>query len=145
MFSLKTLIIACSFYLPFAFAGTGVTPPNPLIPVLELAGKDLAAVEKVVGKSEACDKVKYGQLCVFGSAGLEIVFIDGKADWITYNNPANLLYKAQSITNFGFELTDPTRQNEFSMEWKGINGMKSVTFFPNGEVIAYVLVKSKTD
>ncbi len=56
-----------------------------LFDIPKLAGKTEAEVEALLGEPVACSLAKSARNCSFRENEIEIVFIDGKADWITIN------------------------------------------------------------
>ena len=56
-----------------------------LFDIPKLAGKTEAEIEKLLGESVFCSKAESALNCSFQENEIEIVFIDGKADWITVN------------------------------------------------------------
>lgn len=60
-------------------------PAGVLFDIPKLAGKTQAEVEVLLGEPIFCAKSESALNCSFQEDEIEIVFIDGKADWITVN------------------------------------------------------------
>ncbi|MDO9167924.1 MAG: hypothetical protein Q7U18_02340 [Methylobacter sp.] len=60
-------------------------PAGVLFDIPKLAGKTQAEVEVLLGEPVFCAKSESALNCSFQEDEIEIVFIDGKADWITVN------------------------------------------------------------
>lgn len=86
-----TVLVLCLIILAV------LTPPKPTLPQLnaqeaaagvlyniqKLAGKNEAQVETLLGEPVFCANSESTRNCSFRENEIEIVFIDGKADWIT--------------------------------------------------------------
>ncbi len=130
---------------PFAsLAGTGVTPPDSLN-ILAIAGKDKSSVAKTLGEPSECSQIKYGEKCIYPGPEIDVVFIKGKADWITLNKTSELDFKPETITKLGLESAKPSWNNEHEIRWEGIQGLKLVKLAPSGEKIFFIYVKVSTD
>jgi len=65
---------------------TGAAPAaGVLFDIPKLAGKTETEIEKLLGEPVFCSKAESALNCSFQENEIEIVFIDGKADWITVN------------------------------------------------------------
>ncbi len=56
---------------------------EPIVDVLKIAGKSESEVTSYLGAPKSCGKSKYGNKCQYTKGETEVVFINGKADWIT--------------------------------------------------------------
>lgn len=86
----------------------------------QVAGKPKAAVEKVLGKADACETVspsKVGKVpkCVFKGGRVEVVFINGKADWITVRAPS-VRFDQEALAALGCRLGSRTSQRLYHAE-----------------------------
>lgn len=118
--------------------------------LVQVAGKPKPAVEKVLGKADSCGTVspsKVGKVpkCVFQGGKIEVVFIDGKADWITVYTPG-VRFDQDAIAALGLAVRKPDFSNAFTMRWKGIGGYREVAAFPGaGNEVDYLYVRAATD
>lgn len=62
--------------------------------VTALAGKSEKEVAEVLGKPGTCSKIKNGPKCEHKDGQLEVVFIKGRADWITVNGLGKVPFSA---------------------------------------------------
>lgn len=105
---------------------------------MQIIGRNLADVEKVLGKIESSEMVKPSRTpckpngCLkgyFDNGGCEIVFIEGVADWITLNNTNNLAI-AEFISYWGLEQIKPDFSNpDLVLRYYNVYGMKEVAIF----------------
>lgn len=104
--------------------------------ILNIANMPLDSVEKHLGAATKMEDVspsntpcppcpKYS----FQNGGIEIVFINGVADWITIKN-LNAKYSNCSIDELGpFDCTNRTFKSDVQMRWENIRGIKVITLF----------------
>jgi hypothetical protein len=57
----------------------------PIVEIKRIAGKPEAEVSKALGPSAKCETIKQGKRCAYRDGQVEVVFIGGKADWMTIN------------------------------------------------------------
>jgi len=112
--------------------------------ILNLVGQNKKSVERVVGKAESCEKSKYGEKCYYRGGSLEIVFIEGQADWFTVY-PSNALYLQDCIEQIGLKSRKPDAQASGSMKWLGLDGLLEVQAFRGSKgYVDYLYVKART-
>ncbi len=116
-----------------------------LLDVLKLAGKTKDDVATMIGSPLQCSSIKYGEKCAYEIAETEIVFIDGKADWITIEGIDAVPYSSDAIEVFGFKPADPSFENTFTMRWNNIEGLLSVSLFKGAKNSDYAYIKSYTE
>jgi hypothetical protein len=127
---------------------------NTIVNLSSISGKTLAEVEAVLGKAESTEKASpSGTPCkenpcdkaFFQSGKYEIVFINGKADWITINNLSEYTLSETNIELLGFTLTPPVSSNTTVIRWEDVDGIGQVSFFNNGSgKIDYANIKVAT-
>lgn len=142
---LRVLIITALSAILFAGAANATG-----LDLAQVAGKPKAAVEKVLGKADSCGTVspsKVGKVpkCIFQGGKVEIVFIDGKADWITVHEPG-VRFDQDAIAALGLAVRKPDFSNAFTMRWKGIGRYREVAAFAGaGNEVDYLYVRAATD
>ncbi|WP_020560490.1 hypothetical protein [Thiofilum flexile] len=113
------------------------------IPQIVLSSK--ADVDRLLGTASHCEKVKYGNKCYYQPMSTEIVFIDGKADWITVNNLESAVYDKSALKLMGLEPMEPDISNESVIAWKNKQGLLEVLLFPaSANKVFYAFIKAKT-
>ncbi|MFV8359715.1 hypothetical protein [Flavobacterium sp. LS1P3] len=125
-----------------------------IIDVKTIIGKTESEIEKILGKAENSEKISPSNTpckdipCekkFYQKNKFEIVFIDGKSDWITINNISNFDFNSENITLLGLSSTVPSFENTISIKWNDIENINDVTFFNNGEnKIEYIYIKGYT-
>lgn len=133
-----TIFISALFLLGSAIAA------EPVVKILDIAGKSKSTVASVLGKAKSCTSGKYGEKCIYEKGQIEIVFIKGKADWITVEALDHISFDSSSLTALGLNGTEPTFKNANTMRWDGINGLLEVSIFPAGKIVDYAYIKTNT-
>lgn len=152
-------------------ASVAVTPPAPASPadppkvegpwieLTSIIGRDQGAVDGALGAPSACESVSPSKVgksskCSYRDGNVEVVFIKGKADWITVYGtdsraPASALdvsFDAASLAQLGLS-GSPTATSPIGVFWKGsVQGTREVTMFgQKGGKVSYFYVKAFTD
>lgn len=125
-----------------------------IIDVRTIVGKTEIEIEKILGKTESSEKVSpSGTPCkntpcekkFYQKNKFEIVYIDGKSDWITINDVSTFTFNAENIILLGLSSTTPSSENTNVIKWNDIENINEVTFFNNGEdKIDYIYIKAVT-
>jgi hypothetical protein len=125
-----------------------------IIDVKTIIGKSETEIEKVLGTAENSEKVSPSNTpckdipCnkkFYQKNKFEIVFIDGKSDWITINNTSNFEFDSENIALLGLLPTEPNYENNISKKWNDIENINDITYFNNGEnKIDYIYIKTYT-
>ncbi|MBM3263054.1 MAG: hypothetical protein FJY97_06460 [candidate division Zixibacteria bacterium] len=108
-----------------------------------IATKSQAEVAKLLGSPTSQSKSKYGAKCVYSKGAIEIVFINGKADWITVYLP-NASYSKEALAFLKLPVKSPTFSNANVIRWTNLPGLLEVSIFPSGNKVDYEYIKVKT-
>lgn len=136
---MKTLILTISILLFTASAFAA-----PVVDVLKIAGKSKNAVASVLGNELSCGKSKYGEKCQYQKGETEIVFINGKADWITIEGIDHLPFSSKALDAIGLKNTKPTFSNGSTLRWSSIQGLMEVSIFKGASTSDYAYIKVRT-
>jgi hypothetical protein len=124
-----------SFFAAAVFVFAGYVSAAPVVDVPQIAGQEPAVVEKALGKGIAGEKTKYGKRLLYKGGKVEIIYINGKADWITVNDLGYLAFDESAPKALGFELRKPTFKNSMVMRWEPAGKLISLSVFElNGRV-----------
>lgn len=124
-----------------AFALPVLAEEKPLIAnVPALAHASQAEVEQRLGKAEFCRKASYGLSCRFTPRGVEVAFVDGKAERIVINDLDNVAFDKNIITQLGFQAQEPNEVTEEVMRWTQLPGIAEVSVFPFKESVDHALI-----
>ena len=125
---------------------TLVASAAPILDIRTIAGKAAADVSKVLGKPTGQEKTKYGPKSIYKDGKIEVVFINGKADWITVSGMSNVPFDANAIEALGLPPETPDLRNAIVVAWEPHSLYYSVLIFSDtkGKVFyAYIRVATK--
>ncbi|PKN07740.1 MAG: hypothetical protein CVU73_09980 [Deltaproteobacteria bacterium HGW-Deltaproteobacteria-8] len=130
-----------------SFALAGVT--SPLVDIPLIAGKNEASVAKILGKPKGSEKTKFGPKKIYKlSLGgkVEVVYIQGKADWITVTPGVGTLvsFGPEAIRMVGLPSATPSFHNKATIRWSNVNGLLEISIFPAGKNVFYWYIKART-
>ena len=121
-----------------------------IIDLMTIAGRTPAEVARVLGRPTKIEKVKpFGTGCnpcdkVYYKGGMfEIVYIRGRADWITIKNLKGVPMNKYALPHFGLPIKDPTQGNE-NIEWTNFSSLVKIVLFSYQGKADYLYVKVNT-
>jgi hypothetical protein len=117
-----------------------------VIDVSKIVGKAEAEIAKMLDEPGACSKVEQGRKCSYVAGDMEIVFINGKADWITVDGISGAPFNKDSISLLGFNPIIPDASNADIITWLNKYDCLSIVFLPgsNGK-ISYAYIRHRTE
>ncbi len=134
---------------PIAYLLTTLIPAitnadEMLIDIPSIAGKTKAQVSDLIGKPLSCSDSKYGEKCQYKVGETEIIFIQGKADWITVEGLDDMAFDEKTLSALGLPSKKPTFVNPYRKRWELHNGLKSVSRFKGSSNADYAYIKAFT-
>jgi len=123
---------------------TGLVQAEPIVDITKIAGKGESEVARYLNKPISCSKSKYGKNCQYKKGETEIVFIQGKADWITVEGIDNIPFSKAALIALGLKETRPSFSNNYTMRWESIEGIREVSLFKGNSSSDYAYIKVKT-
>jgi len=126
------------------FIVTGLAHAEPIVDVTKIAGKSEKQVAAYLGAPSSCGKSKYGKKCQYHKGQTEVVFIYGKADWITVEEIDQVPFSKAGLGALGLKEATPTFSNAFTMRWEQIQGLREVSLFKGATASDYAYIKVKT-
>ncbi len=117
-------------------------PVTPLVNLPGFAGKPRAEAEQALGASQACQVALHSQRCNYANR-VEVVYIDGRADWITVSFPyGRYPLEPRSLGLLGLPVSEPQAGDENQMNWTDIKGLRSLQMVgdENGALFARIKV-----
>jgi len=136
---MKSTLLALIFFLI-----PGIALAQNVVDILKIAGKSKAEVGSYLGKPTSCGNSKYGEKCTYVKGETEIVFIKGKADWITVEGIDHIPFASSALTAIGLKEQRPSFQNDFTLRWQGIQGLMEVSIFKGSSSADYAYIKVAT-
>ena len=132
--------------------------PRFYLDVPALLGLDEKAAGQMLGAPVACEAVNPSgatgsRRCDYREGNIEVVFIHGKADWITIYGPGDSRaadtclrapFSAAAIERVNLVGT-PTATSPIGLFWVGsVPGIRKVSVFGRGDELGYIYVKGYT-
>ena len=131
---------------------TPATAPTVLIvDITKLVGRSREDVKTQLGEPTSCEEIKPARVgpsptCLYNGDTIEVVFINGKADWITVNGLSKLEFSDAALGSFGLSATKPSFDSPNVLRWTSLPGLHEVSLFPGqGRKSDYLYVKAVTD
>jgi hypothetical protein len=128
--------------------------------LLRVAGASRKEMQQILGPASSWEQIEYSSWGpsysrsvytapkgLYLDGAVEIVFIGGKADWITVY-PQGLEYSPDAVAKYlGLTWAPPYVSNRFTIRWEGIQGLLEVAAFPQSEssaLVRYLYIQAKT-
>lgn len=134
---LNTIICSGLFALDTAHAA-------PKLDVTKIVGKNMKQVAGMLGKPGRCREAKHGPKCQYRDGQVEIVFIDGKADWISVNGLEEVPFTDEAIQIIGLAPRSPSFSSPFVKRWTTVPGISEVSIFKGRVGCDYAYLKVHT-
>lgn len=147
--------VASSLPHPDASETGSVSPPlearTVILDLKQVAGRSEAEVASVLGDPTATDTARAGGRSfpkrIYRDGDIEIVFVEGLADWLTIFGEGKLPFSNEALPALGLAEARPTFSNPAAViRWENISGIREVSVFPGqGRYAhyAYVLVNTE--
>ena len=116
-----------------------------IIDVTKIAGKTESEVSAHIGQPSSCGNSKHGKKCQYEKGETEIVFINGKADWITVEGFDQTPFSKLALSALGLKDARPSFSNNFTLRWNSIQGLLEVSVFKGASASDYAYIKVKTE
>ena len=137
---MKRIILILGLLLPM-----GVVQAEAVVDITQVAGKTESEVSTYLGDPTSCANSKHGNKCQYTKGEMEIVFIGGKADWITVEGIDGVPFSKAALGALGLSEAPPSFSNQFTMRWERIQGLREVALFKGGATSDYAYIKVKTE
>jgi len=122
---------------------------SPIVDIPLLVGKDEASVAKILGKPTSSGRTKYGPKMTYkvtSRGEVEVVYIQGKADWITVTPSVGspVPYGPDAIRMIGLPSSTPSFRSPATIRWSNVNGLLEISVFPAGQNVGNWYIKART-
>ncbi|MDD3762026.1 MAG: hypothetical protein PHP86_01885 [Nevskiales bacterium] len=126
-----------------AFETGAVEAGVPLqVDVTAFAGRPRAVVESLLGRPQGCEASMYGERCRYARE-VEIVYVDGRADWMTVRYPYGRIALAPAaLAAIGLSPVEPHQVGSFSLRWQAIGGLHDVELVGDESGVLYARIKA---
>ena len=128
----------------FEPAAPGATAASA-VSLSAIAGKTRDEVREVLGEPQRCERAQYSERCQYGAARTQIVYIDGKADWLAIAfSDSEAPLAPQTLAAFGLPVREPDELGEQYSLWRNHGGYREVRLVDGGYGDTQLFVKVKT-
>jgi len=145
---ISVFLVACGEQSSTPGSAESAPTPSPtitaVVDVPSIAGKAEGQVAAALGEPNSCENIKQGKKCFYLPGDAEVVFISGKADWITINSLDSAPYSEDALPLLGIEKASASFSNDFVMRWSGVPGLLEVSIFPAQGHVDYAYIKTAT-
>ncbi len=115
-----------------------------VVDVTEIVGKSMAQVQQILGSPLQCKKSFQGLSCDYALAEIEVIFIDEKADWITFGGFQQVEFDYRVLEKIGLIAVPPLVHNPFRMHWQNHQGLAVISVYGSGRWVTFVQVRAFT-
>lgn len=128
-----------------AVVANTVAQASSAVDIPKIAGQSMKQVGEQLNATPTCVKNKRGTKCDYQDGRFEIVYIGGKADWITVNSLEQVPFTETAITRLGFSQKAPSFRSPIVIRWNDLPGVVEVSVFKGqtGSDYAYIKVKTR--
>jgi len=116
----------------------------PLFRIDEVAGKAEAEVAAVLGPPWNCESSKYSRRCSYAPGSTEVVYIDGKADWLTVTALGESPLDDQLLMRVGLKPAKPGTASDEERVWTALAGLREVRAYGTPERAQFLRIKVKS-
>lgn len=111
------------------------------VPLGDFAGKPRSEAESVVGKPYDCDQSLYGERCRYPQ-GIEIVYVDGRADWITVSfGYGRHPLAPETLQQLGLAVAPQQQTNPHRLRWTQLPGLRELELVGDDNGAIYARIK----
>ena len=114
------------------------------IDIRKIAGASKSEVAAELGEPLFCRDSKYGETCGYAQAETEIVFIKGKADWITIEEIDDVPFTESALGVVGLTPMRPNYRSDYEMRWQPYMPFLSISLFKGSDKSDYFYIKVAT-
>ena len=113
-------------------------------PVLNWIGKSESEIAAILGPGEKCKDRSKGRSCEYLDNTVQIIFIDGRADWIAIGGLQDVPFNYDALRVIGLHPTPPFVHMASRMHWQHHHGLELVSVFAQGEATAFIEIRAYT-
>lgn len=116
----------------------------PLFRIADVAGKAEADVAAVLGPPWNCESSLHSRRCSYAPGSTEVVYIDGKADWLTVTALGESPLDDALLMRIGLKAAKPGSASDEERVWSDLAGLREVRAYGTPERAQFLRIKVKS-
>lgn len=122
-----------------------------IVDVRAIAGKDAETVARILGRpsrtQSATNRDHEYPAHFYRDGQIEVVFVKGRAEWITISHLQRIPYGPHVLGAFGLPETEPVFISVDVVRWQDVAGVKEISIFPvhGGRSVEYASIFVSTE
>lgn len=116
----------------------------PLFRIVEVAGKTEAEVAAALGPPWNCESTLYSRRCSYAPGSTEVVYIDGRADWLTVNALGEAPLDDAILMRIGLKAAKPSSANDEERVWTDLAGLRELRAVGSAQRVEFLRIKVKS-
>jgi hypothetical protein len=131
----------------FDYASAFELPTDGQVPAMQIdvagfAGAPRVQAEQVLGAPQHCETAMASERCRYRN-GVEVVYIDERADWITVQlGYGRYALAPQTLAAVGLPVVEPGVVNQHQLVWSGHAGFKTLQLVGDENGAMYLRIKA---
>ena len=113
-----------------------------VVRIADIVGKTPDELKATLGAPLGCETSLYSSRCHYSTGATEVVFIDGKADWITVKALGETKLDPAALPRIGLPQRKPQTREPTQLLWTDIEGLREVRAVGDGERVEFIRVKA---
>jgi hypothetical protein len=113
-----------------------------VVKIGDIVGRTPDELKAVLGAPLGCETSLYSSRCQYSTGATEVVFIDGKADWITVKALGDTRLEPAALPRIGLPQRKPAITEPTRLVWTDIEGLREVQAVGDGERLEFIRVKA---
>lgn len=127
-----------------AFESLDPASQAPLFRIAEVAGRAEAEVAAVLGPPWQCESSRYSRRCRYSPGATEVVYIEGKADWLTVTALGDAPLDDQLLMRIGLQPAPAGTASDQERVWLTLGGLREVHAYGTPDRAQFLRIKVKS-
>lgn len=116
----------------------------PLFRIADIAGRSEAEVAATLGPPWDCESSLYSRRCHYAPGATEIVYIDGRADWLTVRALGDAALADDLLERIGLEPKPAGEGSDRVRVWRTLGGLREVSAHGHAGRADYLRIKVRS-
>ena len=112
--------------------------------VMEMVGKSDTEIADILDQPGSCKKTSQGESCYYQNKTIEVIYINGRADWFAFAEIEGVKFDHYAIHYLGLVPASPFVHRARQMHWQGHHGLGLISVYGSGEDVQLIQVRAYT-